>query len=471
MTNEYPPVSPSTLAASADRQRRLRYLALALAANVSLWGIVLWLINDSPRSYASQWTVMLLDRVPKPGGDSGLDGNRAALFPSNHSDPKATYQVIATTDLVRRTAAAKLGMTTEQFGKPEVEVTPSTELIHFTMTGFSREDAQKKAYALNEAFQERLNQLRMQQAEHQEAEFENALSIAKKQLEAAQLRLSDYKVRAGLASKDQIDQLASNIETLRRLRAEAAAQQQDASIRSRQLASDLNLSSNQASEAFTLRADSLFQQYLRDHSEATTNLTNVSTKFGPNHPVVLREAARKSAAQAALVERGEALLRHPVDMAAIARLNLSGGSQSTTPRESLFKDVVTNNLERQGLAARVIELDRQLYQLEQRLNVLAQRNSTLDALNRDMQIAEAVFSAQLKELNAGNRDILGSYPPVQMVADPSLPEKGRIPRQQPYLITATIASMGIMAGLLLLYLRKTPPGRKWMQKYRFLKPV
>jgi uncharacterized protein involved in exopolysaccharide biosynthesis len=333
------------------------------------------------------------------------------------------------------------------------------------MTGSTREEAQKKAYALNEAFQDRLHQLRMQQAEMQETAFENSLDIAKKRLEAAQFRLSDYKVRAGLASKDQIDELASNIETLRRLRAEAAAQQQEASIRSRQLATDLNLSSHQAANAFTLRSDSLFQQYLREYSAATTTLTNVSTKFGPNHPIVLRESARQSAAQTALLERGAALLGQPVDMAAIARLNLSGDSQATTPRESLFKDVVTNNLERQGLAARVLELDRQLYQLEQRLNILAQRNSTLDALNRDMQIAEAVFSAQLKELNAGSLNILDFYPPVQMIADPTLPEQGRIPRQKTYLISAAIASLGTTAVLLLLYLRKTPPGRKWLQKY------
>jgi uncharacterized protein involved in exopolysaccharide biosynthesis len=465
MTNEYPPISPATPAVSANRERKLRYLALALAANLSIWSVVLLLLKDAPRVYASQWSVMFLGRTPKPGADAGSAGNRTLTFASNPSDPKATYQVIATTELVRKTAAAKLSMTTEQFGKPDVKVIPGTELMHFTMTGSTREEAQKKAYALNEAFQDRLHQLRMQQAEMQETAFENSLDIAKKRLEAAQFRLSDYKVRAGLASKDQIDELASNIETLRRLRAEAAAQQQEASIRSRQLATDLNLSSHQAANAFTLRSDSLFQQYLREYSAATTTLTNVSTKFGPNHPIVLRESARQSAAQTALLERGAALLGQPVDMAAIARLNLSGDSQATTPRESLFKDVVTNNLERQGLAARVLELDRQLYQLEQRLNILAQRNSTLDALNRDMQIAEAVFSAQLKELNAGSLNILDFYPPVQMIADPTLPEQGRIPRQKTYLISAAIASLGTTAVLLLLYLRKTPPGRKWLQKY------
>jgi uncharacterized protein involved in exopolysaccharide biosynthesis len=437
----------------------LRYLALALAANLSIWGIVLFLLKDSPRAYTSQWSIMFLGKAPKANQAGSKEPS------ADYSGIKANYKVIATTDAVRKAAAAKVGTTTEQFGRPQVELAQGTDLMNFAINGSTREEAQKKAYALNEAFQDRLNQLRVQQAEEQETGFENSLSIARKKLEAAQLRLSDYKVRAGLASKNQIDELASNIESLRRLRAEAAAQQQDAIMRAKQLTVDLNMSSRLASEAFTLRADPLFQQYLREYSEATVSLTNVSTKFGSNHPVVVRETARRSAAETALQERGQALLGHAVDLRAIARLNLGSTTQTSTSRESLLKDVVTSNVELQGSSARVAELDRQLQQLEQRLNVLAQRNSTVDALNRDMQIAEAVFSSKLSSLDANTIDTFGSYPPVQLVADPTLPETGVIPRQKPFFIGAAILSLLMTVGLLLLYLRKTPSGRKWLHQH------
>ncbi len=233
--------------------------------------------------------------------------------------------------------------------------------------------------------------MRLQQAEEEEAEFESALSIARKRLETAQLRLSDYKVRSGLASKDQIDQLASNIEALRRVRAEIAAQQQDASVRAQQLASNLNVTSRLAVDAFVLRADSLFQQYLQQYGEATTNLATLSSKFGPNHPVVVRETAKQAAAQKALQERAQVLLGRPVDEATIAQLNIGSGTQANTAREELFKSVVTNRTEQEGLAARIRELDRQLLYLEQRLSILAKNSSTLEALNRNMQIAESVF--------------------------------------------------------------------------------
>jgi uncharacterized protein involved in exopolysaccharide biosynthesis len=466
MTNEYPPIPPSVLAASIDRGRKLRYLALALAANFSIWGITLFLLKDSPREYTSQWSIMVLGKVSKSASGEGHGSTASTSAASESGNFKASYKLIATTDSVRKAAAAKVGMTTDQFGQPQVQLLPGTELMTFAITGSTRQEAQKKAYALHEAFQERLNQLRIQYAEEQEAGVENTLSVARKKLEAAQFRLSDYKVRAGLASKDQIDELANNIEALRRLRAEAAAQQRDASIRARRLATDLNISPNLASEAFTLQADPLFQQHLREYSEATVSLANVSTKLGPNHPIVVRETARQSSAQTALLERGEALLGHAVDLAAIARLNTGSSSQTITPREDLFKQIINHNLEQQALAARVQELDRQLYQLEQRLNVLAQRNSTLDALNRDMQIAEAIFSSKLAGLDASSIPIFNSYPPIQMVADPTLPEKGVVPRQKPYFVFATIASLLTTAGLLLLYLRKIPPFQRWLHQHQ-----
>lgn len=468
MTNEFPRISPAALTTTVDRGRSLRYLALALAVNVSIWGVVLFLLKDSPRVYSSQWSVMFLGRGSRSDPNETANSSNVGLSTSQLANVKASYKIISTTEAVRKTAAAKVGMTTAQFGMPEVELIPGTELMSFAITGSSREEAQKKAYALHEALLDRLNLLRVQQAEDQESGFENSLGVARKRLEAAQLRLSDYKVRAGLASKDQIDQLASNIETLRRLRAEAAAQQQDASVRARQLAVDLNMTSRLASEAFTLKADSLFQQYLREYSEATTSLTNVSTKFGANHPVVVRETARQAAAQNALQERGQTLLGHPVDLATIARLNLSSNSPAATARETLFQDIVTNNLERQGLAARVQELDRQLNQLEQRLNILAQRNSTLDALNRDMQVAEAVFSSKLSKLDLSGSDVFSAYPPIQMIADPTLPEKGVIPRQKPYFIGAAITSLFVTALLLAMFLRKTAFVRHWLRHYGLL---
>ncbi|PSB29452.1 GumC family protein [Stenomitos frigidus] len=457
--NEFPQISPSASLSTLDRGRGLRYLALAAALNAAVWSLVLYLLKDSPRLYTSLYSVILPEQVIRTKGqppeptvktespDTPLNATR--------EDVKASYKLIATTDEVRRSAAQKLGMTTSQFGLPSVEGVKGTALMNFSVPGSTPEEAQKKAQALYEAFQERLTLLRLQQSAEVDTGFENSLGIVRKKLETAQLRLSDYKVRSGLASNEQIDQLATNIEALRRQRVEAIAQQRDATIRTQHLSSSLKLSSQLATEAFTLRADPLFQEYLRAYSEATAKLADVSSKFGPNHPVVVQATTRQAATESALQSRGEVILGHPTDLAAIARLNTGGETQGSSPREILFKDIVTNEVEQRGTTARVQELDRQLAQLELRLSVLSQRSSTLEALNRDVQIAQAVFSSTLAGLQVDKGNIFGSYPPIQLVAEPNLPTAATIPRREPLFMFAVIVSLLIVAGLLIAWLRKT----------------
>lgn len=456
--NEIPQLSQSASLSAVDRGRGLRYLAIAAALNAAVWGLVLYLVEDSPRLYTSFYAIVLPEQISRAkagASDRSELESPAATTDSTRETVKASYKLIATTDEVRRSAAVKLGIAPSRFGSPWVEGVRGTALMNFGIAGSTPEEAQKKAQALYEAFQERLAQLRLQQSAEVDAGFESSLGVVRKKLETAQLRLSDYKVRSGLASNEQIDQLANNIEALRRQRVEAIAQQRDAFMRTQQLASRLNLSSQMATEAFTLRADPLFQEYLRVYSETTARLADVSAKFGAKHPVVVQATTSQATAESALQSRGQMLLGHPTDLNTIARLNTGSSAQGSTSRELLFKDVVTNDVDQRGLVARVQELDRQLEQLEQRLSVLSQRSSTLDALNRDVQIAQAIFSSTLAGLQVDKGDIFGSYPPVQLVAEPNLPTAATIPRRQPLFIAASVLSLLIVAGLLVAWLRQT----------------
>jgi len=462
--NELPQLSQSLPLSAADRGRGLRYLAIAAAVNAAVWGLALYLLQDSPRLYTSRYSIVLSEQPSRTQANrpplTANDQAEAAI--SRRENAKASYTLIATTDEVRRAAAASLGMTTTQFGMPQVDGVQGTALLNMGITGSAPEETQKKAQALYEAFQERLTQLRLQQSVELDTGFESSLGVVRKKLETAQLRLSDYKIRSGLASKQQIDQLASNIEALRRLRIEAIAQQRDATARSQQLSGSFKMSSELVTDAFALRADPLFQSSLREYSEATTQLAAVSSKFGPNHPVVVQATTRQATAESALQSRGQLLLGHPTDLATIARLNTGSNAQETSPRETLLKDIVTHQVEQRGLTARVQELDQQLAQLEQRLNVLSQRSSTLEALDRDVQIAQSIFASTLAGLQVDKSDIFGSYPLTQIVAEPNLPTTATIPRRTPLFIAAALISLLITTGLFIAWLRQTDIKWRWV---------
>jgi uncharacterized protein involved in exopolysaccharide biosynthesis len=87
----------------------------------------------------------------------------------------------------------------------------------------------------------------------------------------------------------------------------------------------------------------------------------------------------------------------------------------------------------------------------------------LDALKRDLQIAEAVFSSTLARLDIGRSNASGSYPLLQLLAEPSLPEAPSSPPPQLVLLGATLGSLFLTMGLVLLW-RRQQRQTSWMSE-------
>jgi uncharacterized protein involved in exopolysaccharide biosynthesis len=375
-------------------------------------------------------------------------------YANTAQDPRENYKFIATSEQVQRAAATQLNIPLKKFGEPRIKIVNNTTLMNFQLSGRTPEEAQKKSLVFYKAFQARLNQLRNEEVAQREAKMQGPISDAQKKLAIAQKRLSDYQVGSGLASVTQIEQLSNTIEELRKKRAEVGAQQQQSSASLRQLSTNLDVSAPQASDAFILKADQLFQQYLKEYNASTATLVLLNSKYLPDNPAVVREQSKLDFVKAALLARSRSLLGRPIDEATLAQLNIGGIDQSGTSRELLFKDLVTSQVEQQGLQANVQELDQQIAQLEARLKTLAQSGSTLEALRRELQLAEAVFSSTLASSDLGKSKLLGSYPEVQLLAEPSLPESPTSPKKKLVLLGAALGSLLLDTGLGLLWFHK-----------------
>jgi len=434
------------------------YSLLGLAANTAMWGLAFFYIKVTPPAYTSNWTLSLPGTVTNTKvnlPNSGTASSEAVSpYANTAQDPRENYKFIATSEQVQRTAATQLNIPQEKFGQPRIKIVNNTTLMNFELSGRTPEEAQKKSLAFYKAFQARLNELRTEEVAQREAKMQEPISDAQKKLAIAQKRLSDYQVRSGLASTTQIEQLSNTIEELRKKRAEVGAQQQQSSASLRQLSTNLDVNALQASDAFILKADQLFQQYLKEYSASTATLVLLNSKYLPDNPAVVREQSKLDSVKAALLARSKSLLGRPVDEATLAQLNIGGSDQSGTSRELLFKDLVTSQVEQQGLKANVQELDQQIAQLEARLKTLAQSGSTLEALRRDLQLAEAVFSSTLASSDLGKSQLLGSYPEVQLLAEPSLPDSPTSPKKKLVLLGAALGSLLLDTGLGLLWFHK-----------------
>lgn len=425
-----------------------KYILLTVISNAALWTLALTYEKVKEPTYTSDWNITL----------PGLQSTTAVQLPNiaqtstqvpspfnNYFDPRETYKYIALSEPVLLTAANQLELSLEEFGKPDIKIIDNTTLINFKIEGTTPEQAKNKAIAFSQAFEERLQKLRIQEYEIQNSQLDSELNTARQKLKTAQEKLARYKAQSGFSSNEQITQLASNIEQLRRERAVILAQKQQSETNFKGLSTALELSTQQATEAFTLQSDPYLQQLLTDYGASSTNLVSLNSKYTANNPAVIDEQARLNFIQNSLMSRAQSLLKKPVSLDYLEKLSVD----NSQPRQELTQQLVSTQIEKQGLGSQSQEIERQISLLEQKLQGLAKHQLVVEDLLRDVKIAEAVFSSTMTKLNLDKSHPFGSYPSIQLIAEPSLPENPAWPNPQLILIGTIVGSLFITTGLFL----------------------
>lgn len=448
------PKSSHKLEFAQDRKKY--YLPLCLLANIAIWIPALLYLIITPKTYTSESAIVLPDvrrsgNVELPGiGKASYEDSSPYSITSQ--DPRENYKFLASSAPILADAAAQLNMPVEQFGEPRIQLRDNTSIVEIKIKGRTPQEAHNKSLAFYKAFEDKLTELRTREAIERDLGVKSALGDSQRKLAEAQKSLADYRSTSGVVSAEQINELSNNIEQLRKERAELMAQQQLANTRSNQLAGSMNLSAQQANDSFALQTDQIFQQNLKDYSEANASITALSAKFLPSHPTIVSEKAKQDAAYQALTERSQAILGRPVDPSSLQKFNL-GSNGYASARESLYQDLITAQAEERGIKTQAQELDRQIAQLETRLKSMTKQEATLEELKRNMQVAEAVFSSNLTRLDINKSDSFGSYPLIQKIIEPSIPEKPSEPKPLFVLAGATLGSIFVTAGILLYWLR------------------
>ncbi len=437
-----------------DKLRWSRYLFVSSCTNGLIWGSsILYLLLAKP-VYTSSWALIL------PGSANAVNLSLPEIgqaTASNESlglatfDPRANYEYIFVSEQVLARAAKIAKIPRDQLAEPRIKNIDNTTLMQIDATGPSPVDARKRAYALHDAMVERLNELRVSEIEQRQGPAQKILLETQHKLELAQQQVSAFKRTSGLTSIQQVDTLSANIEQLRKQRAELAAQQSQAEGRLQKLSRSLDLSPSEAADAFKLQADQIFQQNLKDYSEANSILRVQLAKFGRNNPRIVKEIKRQDAAKQAMTQRVRVVLGRPASAQTLTQLALSGTSSG---RDSLFQALVNDQSEATGAASQVRKLDQQISSLEGRLKWMTQRQSSLESLKRNEQIAEAVFASTLAKLDLGQANIFAAFPLIQIAVEPSLPEKATSPKRTLVLAGSALGSILTTTGLWILWIRK-----------------
>jgi uncharacterized protein involved in exopolysaccharide biosynthesis len=422
----------------------------------SLLTLIAWIaIKTAKQTYSTQINLS----IPSPNNNVSLNlPNVSSASISSGSpyvgarDPRASYQVLLQSQQVLNDAADRANLSLEAFGQPKIKLVDETTIMQISFNGKNPEEAQAKAIALYDALQMQLNQLRKEEIEKRELELQSSLGTSQQKLLKAQSKMNQFRVKSGLSSEEQIKDLAKNIEELRKNRSSLLAETQKNGSRLKGLTQNLGVSPRQATDSFILQSDSLFQQTLKNYSDITAGLVLLESNLAPTNPEVKMERTKQTEVRASLLQRGSQLLGRPITLEMIDRLTLSGSSTTATnsSRESLFRDLVTTQIEGNGTASQVQALDSQIQQLEQRLQRLVQQQSGLDTLKRDVQMAEAVFSSKLTQADVNRGNIYDSYPLVQKLSGPDLPQPVAFPNPI-YVVLGTVTGSILISSAIIIH--------------------
>lgn len=434
-------------------KRRTVYLLTLLAGLAAIWTPVLVFLLFMPLTYTSNWSLIL----PSSGAghavslDSVGQANATVSSPyANHSvDPKANTKAIAMSNRVIAAAAEEVGLDPGDFGKPNIKLVDQTALMHVRVRGRNAVEAQRKSQALYRAILAELDRLRLDETRRREQAVERLLTSFDQKLSKAQLDVRQHQVEGNVVSVEQFQAMTMRLERLRGERVSLATERAALKGRVAALEDALGLTADQAGVLLMLQRDVLLQRLLKDRAEVSGALAEANARWGPNHPRVVSARASRDRFYEAVLRRVSEVATLPVKD--YERWLVAAGADL---KESHFDQLVTAQAELESLNQRFDELDRHITEQEVLLESTLRDAAILEDLTRKRQVATAVFTTALAKVDIGKSDPFASYPLVQLLTAPTLPDS---PDRVGTILAiggGIVGSLFCLVGLTLLWLRK-----------------
>ena len=217
----------------------------------------------------------------------------------------------------------------------------------------------------------------------------------------------------------------------------------------RQLGLDLGVSPALAGQTFMLQSDAKFNSFLSEMDDSAAKYAEYSSRWGENHPKVQAQKSRNDMAMSSLKYRSIELVGANASDA-IQLTNL----QSSPERAGLFSKLIDNYATLHGIEAELVELQLSEKTMLDRLKIYTREVAELERLQRDHDLAEAVYTSAAAKLDAGRADIFASYPAVQMLSLPSLANKPRNPNKKIAVAMAVLGIIFVTFGVLAIWHRR-----------------
>jgi len=369
-------------------------------------------------------------------------------FSGGGFNPRVNYKQMLVSRSVLEKAASKLNLSTSNFGKPSIKLTEQTSIIQVEMKSFSAGHAQQKAWALYEAFQHELDLLRADEVFRRDESIKAVLQTYRERTNAARVNIVDFQQRSMLVSEEQLNALISNQSELNRQKYLLEGELSNLQNYADQLSIDLDVSPELASIGLKLQSDPDFTGYLSELNKASARLIEYRSSWGDRHPKVVTQISRQQKARQSLVSYVSKFAG--VDSPALLfTLTL----KDSPKRAELFRQLINAMAKISGKTAELSDVQRALLRVGDELKVLSREVAELDRLNKEFDLAEAVFTSAAARLEANKADVFASYPVVQILSEPSLVMYQSSPKTMLAIVAGIFGFCLITFGLIVLWQR------------------
>ncbi|WP_100642948.1 GumC family protein [Alteromonas facilis] len=369
-------------------------------------------------------------------------------FGAGGFNPRVNYKEMLTSRGVLERAAETLQIAPHEFGTPKVRLTEQTSIISLSLQGNSPEQATSKAWALYESLQAELDNLRADEVARRDASIKNVLQGYREKTNQARANIVEFQQRALLVSTEQMEQAISTLSQVKAKKLDATANLSELEDYIQQLSFTLQVTPKIAGKALAMKSDPEFIGFYRELSDSSGVLSDYSSKWGNNHPKVVAAQKRVSIARASLVERG--MLLTGVDaLNEFMALNL----ENNPKRAELFADLINASAKKEGMDALIEDLNIAVSVLQEELKLYSREVAELDRLEREFDMAEAIYTSAAARLEANKSDVFASYPVVQLLTTPSNPIKQISPNPVIALVAGFAGLFFITFGLIVTWQR------------------
>jgi uncharacterized protein involved in exopolysaccharide biosynthesis len=427
---------------------------------VALWLAVTGYIVFSPPTFTSQMNLNLpgsanssnisLDEIGQASTNSGNP------FSSSGMSPKVIYKSFAESAHVRGMAARQLGRT-GMLAKPQIKLLDETSILQVSMTSDSPIKAQSEAKALLSALQTYLQELREDETQRKSESVRLSLNGVSDNLSKARDDVLALQKSADLVSHEQFVSRVAQAEQSRNRLSELRAEFSRKTAEAESFSALLGIDPEDAAIALKIQGDVRFSGANAELSNAMSEEASFRSKWGGRHPKVMTasqrtQAARKSV-QSLAAKAGGKSSKHIID-------NLVLGDSKD--RAELFRRLVETAAENRGLSEQIERLETELDAQEKKIRNQLGLFAKLEDLERNHKISEAVFSSALARIDTSLQDIYASYPLLQILSEPSLPETQTSPKPLYAIAGAALGTVLILFSLLMSWIR-LPLLRKILQ--------